>query len=447
MANKRWMTKIKRLRLPDLVCVRCGRRIESKAKSKLELRLSHSTKEGRAWHGDMRPQDLVAFLLVELDPADQLVGSGSPSYFSIQALNEAPFKENARKSSTEGSELDIQWPAAVPTVTGTVVAMTGGRIKLAFSEHGRLRSRTIGNSDFIPYVRQGDIVRAEKTIVSGAVTPAEPIGCPGHIWNHADDLRSEQTVDRYAAVKTVGALRTTQHLAVLRNIANHDEDLRVRLEAVGSLAALGEDPWTRVLSNYAHNSELPDGLAMEAVFLLSEIGSDAAADALTELAAIPGLPSELRAAAVWGLGSVGVRRYEDVWPYTDDGDELVRVHAVGALGEVSDQFAKVLVDALRGNPNQAAVASRLLAREHRIDELLEAVQQPEARTWALESLGRIHPAVVDSHGGAPHDVLEALQPAWAGRFGPWLGRDDAETDLRLLDGERLRVPPTTFLVD
>lgn len=28
MSNKVWQTKVKRLRLPDLVCVRCGRRIE-----------------------------------------------------------------------------------------------------------------------------------------------------------------------------------------------------------------------------------------------------------------------------------------------------------------------------------------------------------------------------------------------------------------------------------
>src|SRR3990170_1717003 len=37
MANKVWQTKVKRLRLPDLVCTRCGLRVESMAKSKLGL--------------------------------------------------------------------------------------------------------------------------------------------------------------------------------------------------------------------------------------------------------------------------------------------------------------------------------------------------------------------------------------------------------------------------
>ena len=43
MANKVWQTKVKRIRLPDLLCVRCGLRIESRAKSKLAVVLSHPT--------------------------------------------------------------------------------------------------------------------------------------------------------------------------------------------------------------------------------------------------------------------------------------------------------------------------------------------------------------------------------------------------------------------
>lgn len=36
-SNKIWATKIKRLRIPDLLCLRCGKRIESRAKSKLGI--------------------------------------------------------------------------------------------------------------------------------------------------------------------------------------------------------------------------------------------------------------------------------------------------------------------------------------------------------------------------------------------------------------------------
>ena len=49
-SNKIWSTKIKRLRLPDLICLKCGCRIESRAKSKLDVRMSDNENNGmRAW--------------------------------------------------------------------------------------------------------------------------------------------------------------------------------------------------------------------------------------------------------------------------------------------------------------------------------------------------------------------------------------------------------------
>src|ERR1700735_824579 len=69
MANKVWQTKVKRLRLPDLVCSRCGLRIESRGKSQLGISLSHSPSgaEGRTWDGGgIRDSDLFAFLRLDL---------------------------------------------------------------------------------------------------------------------------------------------------------------------------------------------------------------------------------------------------------------------------------------------------------------------------------------------------------------------------------------------
>ncbi len=48
--TKLWKeVKRKRVRIPDLVCVRCGQRVESRAKTNAELAMSHSvTDEARA---------------------------------------------------------------------------------------------------------------------------------------------------------------------------------------------------------------------------------------------------------------------------------------------------------------------------------------------------------------------------------------------------------------
>src|SRR3954470_10255618 len=54
--------KRKRVRIPDLLCVRCGQRIESRAKTKPELSMSHSLSDStRSWDSGLIPGDWIAF--------------------------------------------------------------------------------------------------------------------------------------------------------------------------------------------------------------------------------------------------------------------------------------------------------------------------------------------------------------------------------------------------
>src|SRR5438105_3770009 len=70
--TKLWKeVKRKRVRIPDLVCRRCGVRIESRAKTKAELSMSHSpTEEARAWDFGMVDSDWVAFPVCK--PAEEV---------------------------------------------------------------------------------------------------------------------------------------------------------------------------------------------------------------------------------------------------------------------------------------------------------------------------------------------------------------------------------------
>lgn len=63
MDTKLWKdVKRKRVRIPDLVCQRCGLRVESRAKTKTELSMSHSpTDVERAWDFGMVDTDVIAF--------------------------------------------------------------------------------------------------------------------------------------------------------------------------------------------------------------------------------------------------------------------------------------------------------------------------------------------------------------------------------------------------
>jgi len=61
--TKLWKdVKRKQVRIPDLVCTRCGVRVESRAKTKPDLSMSHSEMEvSRSWDFGMVDNDLIAF--------------------------------------------------------------------------------------------------------------------------------------------------------------------------------------------------------------------------------------------------------------------------------------------------------------------------------------------------------------------------------------------------
>ena len=58
--------KIKRIRVPDILCVDNGIRIESRAKTKLEISMSHSASDpDRGWDYGMKENDYVAIVICE----------------------------------------------------------------------------------------------------------------------------------------------------------------------------------------------------------------------------------------------------------------------------------------------------------------------------------------------------------------------------------------------
>jgi len=60
--------KRKRVRIPDLCCIRCGVRIESRAKTSADLSMSHSPSDAeRAWYYGMLDTDWVAFPILSAD--------------------------------------------------------------------------------------------------------------------------------------------------------------------------------------------------------------------------------------------------------------------------------------------------------------------------------------------------------------------------------------------
>ena len=134
-SNKIWATKVKRLRLPDLLCVRTGVRIEVRAKTNLKIRMSDAPNNpDRRWDVGHRDEDLVALVRCA-DTADGITSLGQPTFFTVSDLRGTvdQTKLGPPKSASEGAERDREWPSTVPGSDGHVLSVEEGRIRTEFA--------------------------------------------------------------------------------------------------------------------------------------------------------------------------------------------------------------------------------------------------------------------------------------------------------------------------
>ena len=129
-SNKIWTTKVKRLRLPDLLCVKTGARAEVRAKTDLRIRMSDApANPDRVWDAGLRDDDIVA-LITCFDTDDGPEPADDAVYFTVGALRASVDRSRLGppKSASEGAERDRTWSATVPTRDGTVVEVTDERL-------------------------------------------------------------------------------------------------------------------------------------------------------------------------------------------------------------------------------------------------------------------------------------------------------------------------------
>jgi hypothetical protein len=448
MANKVWQTKVKRLRLPDLLCVRCGRRVESKGKSQLGVVLSHSDAPDRAWDdGGMRDDDLFAFVRVDMSGPQPHVSE--PLYLRTEDLRAVRVhaRESDRKAISEGSEMTLTWKGWVPKKSGIVAAIDEqGRIFCEYDDGSTYRYGHWRNwPERRVYIAPGGAFRANETMVAGIVSPPPPLTCPGDTWDLVMSLHSADDADRYAAIRTAGILGREDLRASLIELADGEgEDWRIRLEALASLARLDPDAWTGRITDVALDSSNPDDRRIESVFVLSEIPTDAAALALAEVAApAEDHPREVRAAALWGLGQGIHPRPDLLLPFTIDDDDFVALHAIAGLDELPDELTPQLISWINeGDDRRAAAAAQLLLRHRAVNVLLAVASSDDAGSlWALRALGDLPPEFVYDRGGdqLTEKVADALAPLWVAQR-DWL-RVSGVDGLQALDVQKVRFNP------
>ena len=446
-SNKIWTTKVKRLRLPDLLCVKTGMRAEVRAKTDLKIRMSDApSNPDRVWDAGLRDDDIVA-LITCFDTDDGPEPADDAVCFTVRALRASVdrSKLGPPKSASEGAERDRTWPATVPTRDGTVLEVTDERLIVRMNADAErpARRQTYTLRGKSVYAAPGDTFTAHTTILAGEPPALADLSAylPRR-YTPLGDLQSDIDVDRYAAVK---ALRfrddpRRQIIPALEDLIRRETDERVALEAAGSAAALDSELGKEQIARFVWDNDGRPELRMEAVFILYELGrSPFTREQLNRVVADPRFEGdELRQAAVWALGKAGLKCYEDVLPFIDDADEDLALHAIGAFGaDTPRPVIDLLVqDLVVGDPRRAPAASEAL-RIIASDEVLQALVMTAnagrlAPDWIIATLGRLPPDRVHAAlQGSP--LLDRITPMLLiARDAHWLASEAITTDIAFL---------------
>ena len=446
-SNKIWTTKVKRLRLPDLLCVKTGMRIEVRAKTDLKIRMSDApANPDRVWDAGLRDNDVVALITCSNasdgpEPAEDAV------YFTVDALRASVnrSKLGAPKSASEGAERDRTWPSIVPTRDGTVLEVSDEhlRVRMNPSADRPARSQTYNLRGKSVYVSPGDTFKANSTILAGE--PATLADLPAYLlrcYAPLEDLTADSDVDRYAAVKALRFRDDPRGKVVpaLEGLICLEPEERVALEAAGSAAALGSELGQKKIANFIwENVDRPE-LRMEAIFILTELGDSPFVREQLNLVVTDSCfeGDELRQAAVWALGKAGLRCYEDVLPFIDDADENLALHAIGAFGAETPRpvIDRLVLDLVNGDPRRAPAASealRIIASEDVIQALIASANEGQPiPDWILATLGRLPPDRVRAAlQNSP--LLDQIAPMLLSAQGAhWLASEIASADIAFL---------------
>lgn len=443
-SNKIWATKVKRLRLPDLLCVKTGMRAEVRAKSDLKIKMSDAPNNPeRAWDAGMRDEDVIALIACEDGPTGP-VPANNAVYFTVEALRSsvADSKLGPPKSASEGAERDRTWPATIPKRPGRVLSAVAEKLVVNMEGDGSApRKQTYTLRGKTPYVRPGDTFGAGISILAGAPTRLADLDRHRrHIYDPIAELGSAMAVDRYAAAKALLYREDLHYQAAsaLEGLIEREDEARVALEAAGTAAALGSERGRNHISRVLWEGAQTD-LSMEAIFILTELQTEFARKELLRVAESENFAGdERRQAAVWGLGKTGLKSYRDLVTFIADREENVAYHAITAFGsdappDVINGLVDLLIESDSKKAPAASEALRAIGSEAALERLINAVGDSGGPSnWVLATIGRFPPELVRLALKGTQ-LLDRLAPMLLVAEGAnWLSTEDAATDMAFL---------------
>jgi hypothetical protein len=397
--------KIKRVRVPDVLCLNTGLRFESRGKTKLEISMSHSLNDPkRAWDAGMRDDDLVSIVVFEQNADSPIdLKQTSPVHFvSVRDMRQAFLAGQVSitqpKGVEEGSEIRVLWTCAAANHQSVVSAVEAGKISLSPTNDARKQtiqlSRSKGKIALLPQVSVGETVQANQ-IVASVIPTNTALSCPSEVNESyfIDKLASVNLSERYAAAKALRYRGYTTAKPVLEaRMIDPDEDIYVQLEAAAALAAYDEPTGWEFMENKLHSSILtiPLETQLETVIVASEIPKTRSERLLIEVLQDHHRDDELRAGAAWALGQFASNTSATALVDTFNSSPLeIKVEAARALLRIAEPQIPHLIDLLKnGHPDKRDGLSWVLARTGKFDpsELINTADD-NLRRWISYIVG------------------------------------------------------------
>ncbi|WP_302979817.1 HEAT repeat domain-containing protein [Paraprevotella clara] len=388
--------KIKRIRVPDILCVDNGIRVESRAKTKLEISMSHSSSDpDRGWDFGMKETDYVAIVICEKNGSEPVdwIADNLVQFISIKALREAEKEQKVifvkPKGAEEGFEARINWPACIATSKGEIIEIDK-TIKYR-TEEGRIKwvGLTKGGKRLSPLVKIGDKVQPNQ-ILASVVNVSQTI--PDTIVNSnffLANLSSLILSERYAAAKALSYFNEKKVISSLLNkLTDKDEHIYVKLEVAASLCRLGADGYT-FFRECLKDSYLQN--ILEAVIVLAEIKTDTANKILCNVLLDESFDPEIRAGAAWGLGEQQNKSaLTSLIASFNSTDENVKIEAARALGKLTSNYSNEILSAFNiATPNEMPGIAWALTKSNSINiyHFLDNLNSLEARQWISYIIG------------------------------------------------------------
>jgi PBS lyase HEAT-like repeat-containing protein len=371
--------KIKRVRVPDILCLNTGLRFESRGKTKLEISMSHSLNDPRrAWDAGMREDDLVSIVVFEQNDDSPIdLKQVSPVHFvGISEMREAfaagQVSITRPKGVEEGSEIRVMWTCAAANKRSIVLAVEPGRITLSPIPEARRQSiqlsRGRGKITLLPQVEAGETVEANQ-IIAAVIPVNTTLQCPASVGEtyFVDKLESVNLSERYAAAKALRYRGYKTASPVLESrMTDAGEDIYVQLEAAAALAAYdGPNGWEFIENKLRSTAMMvPLETQLETVIVASEIPKSRSEQLLIQVLRDSRRNEELRAGAAWALGQFATTTSATALVDTFNSSPLeIKVEAARALLRIAEPQIPHLIDLLKnGDPANRDGLSWVLAR-------------------------------------------------------------------------------------